>query len=73
MPKRKPISSPLDHPLIWRGLIKRLSTIAGADNIYATMHDAMVIQEFCDAFEIPLSAVSGRLETYVHAPNDAVN
>jgi hypothetical protein len=66
-------SNPLDHPLIWRGLVKRLTTVTGIIGEYAAIHDAIVIQEFCDAFEIPLSAVSGRLETFVHAAPAAIN
>jgi hypothetical protein len=72
MPRPKS-PSPLDHPLIWRGLVRGLNTVIGLSGPYVELHDAIVIQKFCDAFEIPLSAVSSRLETYVHACSDAVN
>jgi hypothetical protein len=70
----KPISSPLDYPPIWRGLIKRLTTVTGVSGgDYAAIHDAIVIQEFCEAFEIPVSAVSERLETYCHPATGGIN
>jgi hypothetical protein len=70
---RKPISSPLDHPLIWRSLISSLTTVTGVSGDYAAIHDAIVIQEFCEAFEIPVSAVSERLETYCHPASGGIN
>jgi hypothetical protein len=70
MPRARKQSSPLDHPIIWRGLVKRLALGSGP---YVELHDAILIQEFCDAFNIPLSAVSERLRAYVHAPSDTVN
>jgi hypothetical protein len=71
-PKLNATSSPLDHPLIWRSLVKGLTSVVVSGD-YAAIHDAIVIQEFCDAFNLPLSAVSGRLETYVHASTGGVN
>jgi hypothetical protein len=67
------LDSPLDYPPIWRSLIKRLNTVAGVVGCYAEIHDARVIHEFCDAFKIPVSDVSARLEAYCHACHDAVN
>jgi len=77
MPKLKPFilgadTSALDHPLVWRGLVTRLNSVV-VSGPYTTLHDAYVIQEFCDAFKIPLSDVSGRLETYVHASTGGIN
>jgi hypothetical protein len=65
--------NPLDHPPIWRGLVKDLTTVLGISGDYAALHDAMVINEFCDAFDIPLSAVSGRLETYCHLASEVMH
>jgi hypothetical protein len=56
--------SPLDYPLNWRSLIFALTPLTGD---YTAIHNSLVIEEFCQAFDIPISAVSGRLETYVHA------
>jgi hypothetical protein len=72
MPRPKSLS-PLDHPLIWRGLVRGLNTVIGLSGPYVEVHDAIVIGEFCEAFDISLEAVSAQLETYVHASSDAVN
>ena len=56
--------------MIWRSLVAALTTVLGISGDYAEIHDTIVIEEFCDAFKIPLSAVSGRLETYCHPVAD---
>jgi hypothetical protein len=65
--------SPLDHPLIFRGLVKHLTTVFGINGEYAAIHDSLVIQEFCETFNISLDAVSAQLETYVHASPEGIN
>jgi hypothetical protein len=65
-------SNPLDHPLIWRSLIMALTSVIVSGD-YAAIHDALVIEKFCNEFDVSLSAVSERLETYIHASPEGIN
>jgi hypothetical protein len=73
MPKPSATWSPLDQPLIWRSLIKHLNMVMGCVGPYVDIHDAIVIGEFCEAFNIPISAVSERLEAYCHSAPAGIN
>jgi hypothetical protein len=67
------LSNPLDDPMVWRALVTSLNSVAGVSGDYIAIHDAIFIEAFCGAFDIPLSAVSERLETYVHACPGGIN
>ncbi len=56
--------------MIWRGLVSRLTTVAGVNGPYVELHDAIVIQEFCDAFNVKVDDVSAKLETFCHPVAD---
>ena len=70
MPRgRKPaVASPLDYPPIWRGLVSGLNTVLSGP--YVEIHDTLVLEDFCAAFNVKLDDVSARLETYCHRAAD---
>jgi hypothetical protein len=64
-------SNPLDEH--WRELVSCLNTVLGFRGPYVDLHDALIIEKFCEEFDVPLSAVSERLETFCHSPAEGLN
>jgi hypothetical protein len=67
------MANPLDHPLIWQGLVKGLTSALGVGGDFQAVHDTLVLERFCDAFCVSIDDVSARLEAYVHVGPEAIN